>query len=381
MKSIKSIKDYIKLESASGLLLMLAAILAILCKNTGLVNVYDSALTFNILRQPLIFWVNDLFMVLFFLLVGLELKREVLEGRLASRETRSLPILAAFGGVFAPALIYVYFNKHDPVGLQGWAIPVATDIAFAISVLYLVGNKVPTALKLSLLTLAIVDDLIAVLIIAFFYTAEISYFWLFVSSIPIILLFILNKFNIKHLSYFLIIGVVLWFSILKSGMHPTIAGILLALFIPLSSQTDTSPLKNLEHKLHPWVSFAILPLFAFFNAGVNLHQLSFANILHPITLGITLGLFIGKQVGVMFISWCSIKFKICKLPEDVSWLQYYGMAILTGIGFTMSLFIGSISLFDVNSQEAMRLGIILGSLLSGIIGYSVLRISLGQTTH
>lgn len=380
MKSIKSIKDYIKLESASGLLLMLAAILAILCKNTSLVNIYDSALTFNILRHPLIFWVNDLFMVLFFLLVGLELKREVLDGRLSSHENRSLPVLAAFGGVLAPAAIYAYFNRHDPVALHGWAIPVATDIAFAISVLYLLGNKIPSALKLSLLTLAIVDDLIAVLIIAFFYTAEISYFWIVISLVPIIILFILNKFNIRHLSYFLITGVVLWFSILKSGIHPTIAGILLALFIPLSGHTDKSLLKDLEQKLHPWVSFAILPIFAFFNAGVNLQQINFANILHPITLGITLGLFVGKQVGVMFISWCSVKFKICKLPENVSWLQYYGMAILTGIGFTMSLFIGSISLFDIDSQEAMRLGIILGSLLSGIIGYCVLRISLGQTT-
>ncbi len=376
---LKTIKRFITLESSTGILLGFAALFAIIIKNSSLTAFYDSIinlpLSINIgeflIKKPAIIWVNDFLMAFFFLLVGLELKREWLEGQLSKKVNCALPLIAALGGIIFPALIYVYFNRENAVALQGWAIPAATDIAFALGVLSLLGNRIPSSLKLCLLSLAIFDDLAAILIIALFYTDNLSLIWLLISALPLFMLSILNKYAIRFLTPYLLIGLLLWICILKSGIHPTIAGILLALFIPLQAGS-CSPLKTIEHRLHPLVSFCILPLFAFFNAGVSLQGLSIHAFTQPIALGIMAGLFFGKQIGVMFFSFVGARCGWCALPIDVTWRQYYGMAILTGIGFTMSLFIGMLAFSDPALHTSVRLSVIAGSLASGIIGYSIL---------
>ena len=380
---MKFIKEFIKLESSAGIILGLAALLAIIIKNSPTYHIYDSLLAYPLnigigylsITKTVLLWVNDFLMAIFFFLVGLELKRESFEGQLAIKENRNLPAFAALGGLICPSLIYAYINWGDNVAIKGWAVPAATDIAFALGVLSLLGKRIPASLKLCLLTLAIFDDIAAVLIIAIFYTSDISIIWLLFSLIPLSILAVFNKCSIKLQYLYLIAGLALWVCILKTGVHATIAGILLALFIPLKieNKSNYSPLKQIEHTIHPWVSFGILPLFAFFNAGISLKGISWDLLTRPITLGIIAGLFLGKQVGVMLFTIIGIKFKYCQLPQDVTWRQYYGMATLTGIGFTMSLFIGMLAFSNLEQQTEMQLSVIVGSLLSAVLGYLILK--------
>jgi len=382
------IKKFLKLESASGILLMFAATLAIIVANTPLQSFYQllidvpvqiSVGTFAI-DKPLLLWINDGLMAVFFFLIGLELKREFIEGELSDLSQIGLPVLGAVGGMAIPALVYVYFNWDDPIALQGWAIPAATDIAFALGILLLLGSRVPTSVKVFLTTLAIFDDVGAIAIIAIFYTSNISFAALVVAGLCIIALFIFNRMRVESRSVYLTVGLVMWIALLKSGVHATLAGVILAIFIPMRStaKPHRSPLKELEHDLHTLVAFAILPIFAFANAGINLSGVGMEQLMHGVPLGITLGLFVGKQIGIFGLCWLGVKMGIARLPKDMSWMTLYGTSILCGVGFTMSLFIGSLAFEEtsVNLLFDERLGIILGSLLSGIAGYLILRFSL-----
>lgn len=379
----KMLKEFFKLEAAGGILLGFAAILALVMENSPLQFVYDAFLTTPVAVQvgafaidkPLLLWINDGLMAIFFLLIGLEIKREVLEGQLSSKEQVILPALAAVGGIAFPALIYSYFNWGDANAISGWAIPAATDIAFALGVITLLGDRVPQTLKICLVAIAIIDDLAAIIIIALFYTDNLSILSLGVGAIAIAGLAILNRRGVTALTPYILIGIVLWACVLKSGVHATLAGVVIAMFIPLRAKNKLggSPARSLEHGLHPWIAYAILPIFAFANAGVSLAGLSLEMLMQPITLGIALGLFFGKQIGIMAITAIGVATKICKLPKGVSWSQYYGMSLITGIGFTMSLFIGTLAFDSTEHQTAVRLGVIAGSLLSGISGYLLLR--------
>ena len=379
--------SFLKMESASGIILFLAAVLAMVVANTPFFPLYTWLLELPVeirlgsleVAKPLLLWINDGLMMIFFLLVGLELKRELLEGELTDKRNIILPGVGALGGMLVPALIYAYFNYQDPVALQGWAIPAATDIAFALGVLALLGSRVPISLKIFLTSVAIFDDIGAVLIIAFFYTAKISFTALWVVAACLVVLAVINRRNVIDRTPYIIIGVIMWVAMLKSGVHATLAGVLLAMFIPLRCDKDAkhSPLRSMEHDLHILVAFFVLPIFAFANAGINLKGVTLDQLLHGVPVGIALGLFVGKQLGVFGLCWLCIKLNLAKLPEGVSMLSLYGVAALCGIGFTMSLFIGSLAFVgagDVAFDE--RLGIILGSLLSGILGYLILRVSL-----
>lgn len=388
-KAKKLIDEFLAFEAAGGIALGVAAILALVVKNSPFSEAYESFLNIPVhfifgdfsIQKPLFLWVNDGLMAIFFLLVGLEIKREILEGQLSTREQISLPAFAATGGLLVPALIYVAINWGNPSAMRGWAIPAATDIAFALCVLQLLGKRVPTSLKVCLLAMAILDDLAAIIIIALFYTSNLSLFSLGVSLIGFTILFLFNKRNVQSLGPYMVVGAFLWACILKSGIHATLAGVALAFFIPLRPGSDQNkkedykpPLHTLEHNLHSWVAFFILPLFAFANAGVSLAGLTFDMILEPITLGIILGLFLGKQIGVMAFTYIGEKLGICKIPKDVCWTQFYGMALVTGIGFTMSLFIGTLAFTDPDILRAVRLGVLGGSLASGLLGYTALYI-------
>ncbi len=331
------------------------------------------------LKKSLYHWVNDGLMAIFFLLIGLEVKREIIEGHLSSLNKIALPGIAAVGGIIVPTLIYLSFNKDVPIAKNGWAIPTATDIAFALGILSLLGNRVPASLKIFLMALAIIDDLAAITIIAFFYTTKLSILSIILAFSSLIILIILNLFGVSKKHIYLIIGAVLWVSVLKSGIHATLAGVALAFTIPMSAKDKHgqlfSPLKEIEHSLLFWVAFFILPVFAFVNAGVNITQISFSQMFGTVPMGIMLGLFIGKQLGVFGFSFIAIKIKLAKLPEGSNWLQLYGVSLLTGIGFTMSLFIVSLA-FENDSifQYTDRLAILIGSFLSGVTGYLVLKL-------
>ena len=382
---MKMLREFLKYEAAGGILLGIAAIIALLMENSPLYTLYDALLTTPVVFQvsgfvinkPLLLWINDGLMAIFFLLVGLEIKREMLEGQLSTREQISLPAIAAIGGIAFPALIYSYINWGNPESMKGWAIPAATDIAFALGVLSLLGSRVPETLKICLVAVAILDDLAAIVIIALFYTDNLSIISLAIGAIAVAILAILNRKGVTALAPYVIVGIILWACVLKSGVHATLAGVLLAFFIPLRAKNKLggSPARSLEHGLHKWVAFAILPIFAFANAGVSLKGLSFELLMQPITLGIAAGLFFGKQIGVMGLTMLGVALKLCKLPEGVSFKQYYGMALITGVGFTMSLFIGTLAFDDVEHQTAVRLGVLLGSILSGVLGYIILRTS------
>jgi len=383
---------FLKLESAGGILLMIAAALALICANTALQTYYvlllDTPVEIRVgalhIAKPLLLWINDGLMAVFFFLVGLELKRELIEGELADKRNIILPGAGAIGGMLIPALIYIYFNQGDASAMAGWAIPAATDIAFALGVLTLLGSRVPTSLKLFLTSLAIFDDIGAIIIIAAFYTAQISLIALVVAACCIIILTVFNKRHIESTSLYVMVGVVMWVAMLKSGVHATLAGVILAMFIPIRSKNNPnhSPLKSMEHDLHSVVAFVVLPIFAFANAGISFSGVGAEQVLHNVPLGIALGLFVGKQVGVFGLCWAAIKLNLTSLPKGMSWGSLYGTAALCGIGFTMSLFIGSLAFEEtgVNLLFDERLGIILGSLASGIVGYLVLRASL-PTTH
>ena len=381
---IKAIQEFFRLEAASGILLLLATILAMLVANSPWHLYYDALLStpaeirigaFEI-AKPLLLWINDGLMAIFFFLIGLEIKREILAGELSEASRVVLPVIAAVGGMAVPAIIYAYINWGDPVAIKGWAIPSATDIAFALGVLALLGSRIPTSLKLFLMTLAIVDDLGAIIIIAIFYTADLSMTSFMIALVGIGALFLLNRYKVVKLAPYLLVGVVLWAAVLKSGIHATLAGVIIALFIPYKKLEGESltQLGKLEHDLHPAVSFAILPLFAFANTGISFSGLTFDMLLHPVPLGIALGLFLGNQVGVFGLSWLAIKSGIASMPSNSTMLQIYGVSLLCGIGFTMSLFIASLAFEQGGPDLAVdeRLGILIGSFISGIVGYLVL---------
>jgi NhaA family Na+:H+ antiporter len=385
---MKILEEFIQKESSSGILLIFATVLALLFSNTFLSPLYQSFLHIPVeirvgslqLDKSLYHWVNDGLMAIFFLLVGLEVKREALAGHLSSMRQIALPAFAAVGGMLVPALIYLAFNANNPVAINGWAIPTATDIAFALGILSLLGKRVPVSLKIFLMALAIIDDLGAIVIIAVFYTTDLSTLSIVVALVSLVCLIALNLFGVTKKTAYFVIGTILWVSVLKSGVHATLAGVALAFTIPLNGTDEhgrsVSPLQDIEHHIHSWVAFFILPLFAFVNAGVDITQISVSQMVGSVPLGIMFGLFVGKQLGVFGFSWLAIKLKLAQLPEGSNWKQLYGVSVLTGIGFTMSLFIVSLA-FDDDAvfQYTDKLAILVGSFLSGIIGYMVLKTS------
>ena len=376
--------DFIHLEASGGLVLMFTALLALIANNSLLASSYSGILNTPVavqfgafeIAKPFLLWINDGLMAIFFFLVGLEIKREVLDGELSSMEQASLPIFAAIGGIALPATIYYLLNASDPVTVSGWAIPAATDIAFALGIIALLGSRVPASLKIFLLAVAIIDDLAAIIIIALFYTENLSLVALSWAGAGAAALFALNRFKVLRILPYALIGIFVWAAVLKSGVHATLAGVVTALAIPMArpEPDEPSPLRRAEHGLHIWVAFLILPLFAFANAGVSLKGLSFADLLAPVPLGIALGLFLGKQLGVFGLCFIAVKSKLAKLPEGATWAQVYGVACLTGVGFTMSLFIGTLAFDDAELLNGVRLGVLMGSIASGVLGYVLLRI-------
>ena len=370
-------------EAAGGVLLMCAAVLALALDNSPLAYLYDALLTVPVavqvaalaIEKPLLLWINDGLMALFFFLVGLEIKRELLEGNLSSWRQAVMPVLATVGGMVVPALVFVALNVGDPHELRGWAIPAATDIAFAIGVLALLGTRVPPSLKVFLLALAVIDDLGAIVIIALFYSADLSVGSLAVAAGAGAALLALNLSRVTRLLPYILVGIVMWTAVLKSGVHATLAGVVIALFVPLRTgdATQTPPLVRAEHALYGFVTLFVMPMFAFANAGIHLGGLSLSDLVAPLPLGIALGLFVGKQLGVFGFAWVGVALGLCRLPEGVTWRHVYGAGALAGIGFTMSLFIGTLAFEGPERQSAVRLGVLCGSLLSGIVGYLALR--------
>lgn len=381
----KDIKRFFKQEAVAGVLLCITAVLAMVIANSSFQSLYNMLIDLPVsvrigdfkIDKALLLWVNDGLMAFFFFLVGLELKREFVEGELSSVKKVVLPALGAIGGILVPALIYAAMNYQDPVAIQGWAIPAATDIAFALGILALLGKRVPFSLKILLTSIAIFDDIGAIVIIAIFYTSKLSFTALAIAAVCCCVLFLLNRLSITAKSLYILMGIIMWVALLKSGVHATLGGIILALFIPMKDPEfpNRSPLKMMEHDLHYVVALFILPVFAFCNAGVNLSGVGPDQVLHSVPLGIAAGLFFGKQIGVFFLCWIGIKLKIAQLPDGAGWMHLYGLSVLCGIGFTMSLFIGSLA-FEATGDNMLfdeRIGIIIGSLISGIWGYVVLR--------
>lgn len=379
-------REFIKKESSSGIILIIVTLLALILQNSFLTEAYTNFLLTPVqisfgsfgIAKPFLLWVNDGLMAIFFFLVGLEIKREVLEGELSSKSQIALPAIAALGGMIVPALIFTLFNYHDDFAMKGWATPTATDIAFALGILSLLGSRVPVSLKIFLMALAIIDDLGAIVIIALFYTSQLSVFSIIIASFCLFLLVTMNKIGVVKKAAYILVGFILWVSVLKSGVHATIAGVVLAFTIPLYSLDEDgkrfSIAKEMEHDLHYWVAFLILPLFAFVNAGVDLKDLSLPSLFAGVPLGIMLGLFLGKQIGVFGFSFIAIKLGIASLPKGSTFKQLYGVAILTGIGFTMSLFVDSLAYNDTEIfKYADKLAILVGSFTSGIVGYLFLK--------
>jgi NhaA family Na+:H+ antiporter len=367
---------------APGILLCIATILALIFANTPLIHTYELFKSIPVIVQmgsfainkPLLLWINDGLMAIFFLLIGLEIKRELVEGHLSQLDKAILPAIAALGGLAVPAIIYAYINWGNTSTIDGWAIPAATDIAFALGVLMILGSRIPTSLKVCLVAIAIIDDLAAVIIIALFYTAEISLNSLLLACFGLAIAAFLNWRRVTALGPYIILGLFIWACVLKSGVHATLAGVALGLLIPIKDKNAEGkvPLKIMEHALHPWVAFGVIPVFAFANAGISFAGITLDTFMQPVTLGIMLGLFFGKQIGVMGLTWLACCLRLCRLPDGVNWKQFYGMALLTGIGFTMSLFIGTLAFSDVEMATPVRLGVLSGSLLSGISGVIVL---------
>lgn len=375
-------KQFFQLEAAGGLLLIAAAALALIINNSPLSWLYNGLLEVPVVAQigalkiakPLLLWINDGLMALFFLLIGLEVKREVIQGHLSRASQIVLPGAAAIGGMVIPALVFWALNKDNPAAMSGWAIPMATDIAFALGVLALLGKRVPVSLKLFLMTLAIIDDLGAIIVIALFYSGELSNLSLALAAGSILSLIAMNRLGVVKLAPYLLVGLVLWVCVLKSGVHATLAGVILAFCIPLKTARDVpSPLQQLEHALHPWVAYAILPLFAFANAGVSLTGVTMESFTHHVPMGIALGLLVGKMVGVFGLTWLAVKTGMAALPTGANWGQVLGVSMLCGIGFTMSLFVGSLAFVPGQSEFAGmdRMGILTGSILAALIGYGI----------
>ncbi|HEM6841316.1 TPA: Na+/H+ antiporter NhaA [Providencia stuartii] len=380
------IRKFLRLEAAGGLLLIIAAIVALIMANSPAQGLYQQFLDIPIsvkissleLDKPLILWINDFLMAIFFLVVGLEVKRELLEGSLAGKDKAIFPAVAALGGMLAPALIYLLFNGADDITRQGWAIPAATDIAFALGVMALLGKRVPTELKVFLLALAIIDDLGVIVIIAFFYTSSLSLVALGLAALCVALLVIMNWRRVENTAAYLVIGLILWVCILKSGVHATLAGGIVGFLIPLHGTNNTKPSEELEHVLHPWVAYMILPIFAFANSGVQLNGVTFDGLMSTLPLGVAAGLLFGKPLGIFLFSWVSVKLGFAKLPESINLRQVFAVSVLCGIGFTMSIFITGLAFdgLDDSYSTYSRLGILLGSTLAAFLGYFLLKVVL-----
>ncbi len=385
IRKSSAIAEFIKLESAGGVLLLAAAVLAMIVANSPLAGVYGALLDTPVaikvgtlsIDKPFLLWVNDGLMAVFFFLVGLEIKREVMEGELSSFSQIVLPGMGAIGGMAVPAAIYVWLNWGDAAALGGWAIPVATDIAFALALLGAFGTRAPTALKVFLLTLAIFDDLAAIVIIAVFYSGDLSVSALIAGAAALLTAVAMNRFGVTRTSSYILLGIVLWIAVLKSGVHATLAGVLIAFCIPMRDAEGDSPLRDLEHNLHGPVAFAILPIFAFANAGLSMSGMSMDSLLHPVTLGVATGLVVGKPVGILSFVWLATTLRIAKLPADVNWLQLLGVAFACGIGFTMSLFIAGLAFEHGGGYSGGdRLGVLVGSIMSAMIAYVLFHLSL-----
>lgn len=384
-----AVRDFMKLESAGGILLLVATIIAMFVANSPLADLYNALLETTVavqvgalsINKPLLLWVNDGLMAVFFFLVGLEIKREVVEGELSSFSQIVLPGMGALGGMVIPAAIYAWLNWNDPIALDGWAIPVATDIAFALALLSVFGSRVPIALKVFLLTLAIFDDLAAIIIIALFYSGDL--FVTGIGALALIVAITMNRIGVTRTSSYILLGVVLWIAVLKSGVHATLAGVLIALCIPMRDEQGKSPLRELEHDLHGPVAFAILPIFAFANAGLSLAGMSIEDLSHPVTVGVVSGLLVGKPLGILVFVGLAVSLRFVQLPQNVNWIQLLGVAFACGIGFTMSLFIAGLA-FEHGSGDYFsgdRLGILLGSVLSAIVAYALLYVSLPKSAR
>ncbi|QDM16756.1 Na+/H+ antiporter NhaA [Tardiphaga sp. vice352] len=380
LKPISSLRHFMTSEAGSGVVLMLAAAAALIVANSPASPAYFATLQSYVAGLSVLHWINDALMAVFFLFVGLEIKREFMEGQLATWPRRVLPGFAALGGMIAPAAIYLAFNGISGATARGWAIPTATDIAFALGALALLGSRVPVSLKIFLTALAILDDLGAITIIALFYTDSLAPWWLAGAAATIGLLLGMSRFGVRKLTPYLVLGVLLWLCTLKSGVHATLAGVALALTIPLPRADHATgaprPLLVLEHALQPWVAYLIVPVFGFANAGVSFAGMKWSVLLEPVTIGVTLGLFAGKQAGVLLATWLAITLKVARLPDDASWAQMYGVALLCGIGFTMSLFIGILAFpLSAELQDEVKVGVLAGSLISGALGMIVLAVS------
>lgn len=384
---MKHLQRFFHSDTSGGIILIIAASLAMLLANMGATSgLYHAFLDTPVqlkvgaleINKNMLLWINDALMAVFFLLIGLEVKREMVEGALATRRQAIFPVVAALGGMVVPALVYLAFNFQDPIASSGWAIPAATDIAFALGVLALLGSRVPASLKIFLMALAIIDDLGAIVIIALFYTHDLSLLSLAIAAAAIAVLAILNVSGVRRTGLYILVGVILWTAVLKSGVHATLAGVIVGFFIPLKTENGKSPAKQLEHVLHPWVAFMILPLFAFANAGVSLQGVTLEGLTSLLPLGIIAGLFIGKPLGISLFCWLALKLKLARLPEGADFSQIMAVGLLCGIGFTMSIFIASLAFGAVDPALIIwaKLGILLGSLLSAVVGYSLLRMHL-----
>ncbi len=379
-----ALRDFLKQESAGGIVLIIAAGLALIIANTPLAPLYFGTLETKLnvsfgdfsINKGLILWINDGLMAIFFFLIGLEVKREVIDGQLSSWDKASLPLTAAVGGMAIPALIYVSFNYNSPESIGGWAIPAATDIAFALGILSLLGPRVPVAMKALLLAIAVIDDIGAILVIALFYTGEIKVEMLIGAGVSLALLFAIGRMRIASAIPYVLLTVIMWVFVLKSGVHATLAGVTAAMMVPIVARDGSRMLEHMEHGLHKWVAFVIIPVFGFANAGVTLIGLSPADLLQPLPLGIALGLLIGKQVGIVGFAWLAVKSGIAKLPEGVGWRKLHGLSLLAAIGFTMSLFIGNLAFEDQAQIDAVKLGVLSGSLIAALTGYFMLRATL-----
>ena len=381
-----ALRDFLKQESAGGIVLIVAAGLALLIANSPLAPLYFGTLETKLnlsfgdfaINKGLILWINDGLMAIFFFLIGLEVKREIISGQLSSWDKASLPLVAAVGGMAIPALIYVAFNASSPDTIGGWAIPAATDIAFALGILSLLGPRVPVAMKALLLAIAVIDDIGAITVIALFYTGEIKTDMLIGGGVMLALLFVLGRLRIASQIPYVLLTIIMWVFVLKSGVHATLAGVTAAMMVPITARDGSKMLEHMEHGLHPWVAFVIIPIFGFANAGVTLIGLSPADLLQPVPLGIALGLLIGKQVGIVGFAWVAVKAGFAKLPEGVGWRKIHGLSLLAAIGFTMSLFIGNLAFTDPAQVDAVKLGVLSGSLIAALGGYFLLKASLPE---
>lgn len=381
---MKFLQRFFSSDISGGIVLIIAAVLAMFCANldvtkAGYQAFLDTPVAFKFaaleINKNMLLWINDALMAVFFLMVGLEVKYELMQGSLASRQQAIFPVIAALGGMVAPALIFLAFNMHDPLARHGWAIPAATDIAFALGVLALLGDRIPPALKIFLMALAIIDDLGAIIIIALFYTSDLSLVSLGVAAAAIVALAVLNALNVRRIGIYMLVGIVLWTAVLKSGIHATLAGVVLGFFIPLKEENGVSPARQVIDAIHPWVGWLILPLFAFANAGVSLEGVTFAGLTSLLPMGVIAGLFIGKPVGITIFCWLALRLKLAKLPQGAAFKQIMAVGVLCGIGFTMSIFIATLAFGDIDTHMVAwaKLGILTGSILAAVVGYCLLR--------